>query len=347
MTSKAPELPEHFAGALKAFATSTEDLTSKKPPALPASALSQRISAVLNAFASSSDGMLGETALMWRSPLTAMAVYGNQYIPERPVDVDRRATQEQQYIPLAKVDTAGAAAAGGGGGFRAWFGQRANSTADPPAPADEGPSGPAPSNGLRPPHDEVLRVTPSLFYAIPSWTYQASSFSFFMWIRVAKFYTQQAVLVSDWAPPSCFQLVVTKERALSLRLRCPSLPAYLLQTPPPTGTLKNVPAIMSTEPLLEAETGPGSLPDDQWHHVGFSYDPRVGRANLYINGRVAAVGKVHDSPARSLPHHLRQQIFLGHSDAEKPGTKDAGCFGYFSDAWFFRGAVPLHELLAR
>ena len=281
--------------------------------------LTARITAALDKFSDVSTpptSPFADVCLMWMSPLADGGAGGKRYVLERMSSKDPRALMEKVYTPVDAIQ-----------------GERSPVT---------------------PPHTSVLRVTPSLFYTIPAWRYQTASFSFFVWVRLLKFYTQRAVILADWTAPKCFLFSVTKERQLSLELRGPTPALYNgggHSGDDGSGSKNRFSSTSSvamlvdeTEPLLEVVSKDGDVVDDVWNHIGFSYDMTAGRAALYVNGQKVAEARP-TGRGRSLPFHLRPTICLGHTDSEKPGTKDAGCFGFLSDARFYRGAVHLDELL--
>jgi hypothetical protein len=285
-----------------------------------------------------------DVVLQWASPLADAALKA-QFLPERLCDAADEGRRAGWWGGLGL-------GGGGGGGSSSGSDGRYVSVAKLDSGESARSGGVAPTGHLLPPHATVLRVTPSMYYAIPGWRYQSSSFSFFVWARLSKFYlaTQRAVLLSDWAAPSCLLFAVTAARRLSLTLHAPAPPLYAARgagtgaSPGRYGTTGSMPAGIETELLLEVMSAPGVPIDDQWAHVGFSYHLPTGEARLYVNGQSVAEKRAA-GPTRSLPFHLRPQLFLGYCDADKPGTRDGGCHGYLSDARFYRGAVRLDELL--
>jgi len=304
--------------------------------------LTESITRALDALSEEADPptspFIGPIGLMWASSLSDAATGDTgKFIRERPAAPPDGERADAMYVPLTIV----------GDGGR-----------------------------VRPPHPTVLRVAPNMHYHIPSWYYRTSSFSFFVWIRIGKGFAEPAVILADWSEPRCLLFSATVERALSLaiqtvapqadengQLPLPEKPPATKSKrtawrrdrtePPPKSTLSSqksavridLAPVLHPVDVVRLASAPGAVPNEAWTHVGFTYDIRAGQAKLYVNGKIVGE-QTTTSEIRSLAPHLRQHLCLGFSDHNAPDSPGGSFLGHMSDARFYRGVVPLDELLA-
>ena len=304
--------------------------------------LTERITRALDALSEDADPptspFVGPIGLMWASSLgDAASGDAGRFIRERPAAAPDGARADAMYVPLAIVGDSGR---------------------------------------TRPPHPTVLRVAPNMQYHIPAWYYRTASFSFFVWIRIGKGFAEPAVILADWSEPRCLLFSATAERALSLVMQTVTPEADENGRPPPPeeppatkskrttwrrdraegpppSTLASqksavridLAPVLHPVDIVRLASAPGAVTNEAWAHVGFTYDIRAGQAKLYVNGKVVGE-QTTSSEIRSLAPHLRQHLCLGYSDHDAPGSPGCSFLGHMSDARFYRGVVPLDELLA-